>query len=110
MTYEPALLPSFHPDMFESPADMVVRQINILDVGGALVRPWDIQSVLVDGALVTANVTMVAWVIHEKVVSYSFLLSSCPDHLFVSQPRCVILSLRAFKSTTVQISLCVVSC
>jgi hypothetical protein len=69
-TYDPAVMPGFQPELFESHHDMVVNQLNIIDIYDTLVRPWALQSVLVDGALITARVNLVAWVIRERVVSF----------------------------------------
>ena len=47
----------------------MANQLKIFDIDDTLVRPWALPSVLVDAALVTARVNLVAWIIQEKVVS-----------------------------------------
>jgi hypothetical protein len=82
-------MPGFQPDLFESPDDMVVNQLKVIDIDDSLVRPWALQSVLVDGALLTARVNLVAWVIREKIVSI-FLPHNPSLTRLHAMSRCVI--------------------
>jgi hypothetical protein len=51
---------------FESLGDKFANRFNVMDIDHILARPWALHTVLVDGTLVTARVSLFAWVIKEK--------------------------------------------
>jgi hypothetical protein len=66
-------IPGFDPSLFEAPHDLAAHQLPVWDVDGSIVRPWNIRHVLVEGALVVCRVTMMAWIITDRMVSILFL-------------------------------------
>jgi hypothetical protein len=68
-TYNPTLHPNFRPADFDYPEDMLLKQLDIRDVDGSLVRPWKLQETLVEGAFISAVATIVVWVVDDHAVS-----------------------------------------
>ncbi len=68
-TYPSSAMPGFEPAKFVAPNDMVLAQLPIYDMDGHIVKPWNVNNVLVEGALIAAKVTLRAWVVKERCVS-----------------------------------------
>jgi hypothetical protein len=79
------LHPAIDRKWFNSPDDIVMPQLDIRDVDDSFVRPWYYQRVLVEGAVVSANVSLVAWVINGVPVSSYPCLITTPIELMVYQ-------------------------
>jgi hypothetical protein len=64
--------PDFHPSDFEHPRDLHIKQLPIYDIDGSVVRPWAVQRVIVEGALISATVNLVVWVVDGHYVNVPF--------------------------------------
>jgi hypothetical protein len=69
----------------------------VWDVDGPIVRSWNLRHVLVESALVVCCITMVAWIITDRVVNVPFLRCR------INIDSCALYQLCQLQATNIQV-------
>jgi hypothetical protein len=54
-TYPSSAMPGFEPAEFTAPNNIVLTQLSIYDMDGYIFKPWNVNNVLVEDALIAAK-------------------------------------------------------